>query len=305
MILLGQRIIGVDNFLTGKRSNLDFIIKLSEDSRNAEFEFHEIDVARFGSLDNLTEIDYVLHQAALGSVPRSIKNPLDTHVNNVDSFFNVLLFSATANIKRLVYASSSSVYGDSRDLPKSEGNEGSLLSPYAATKAINEIYAEAFSKTFELETIGLRYFNVFGPRQDPDGQYAAVIPKWIKSAYEGKPVNIFGDGETTRDFCYVKNAVQANLVSALSTNDDAINQCFNVACGSQITLCQLADAIGNELMKVNPEIAVQKFFKDFRSGDIRHSLADITKASNYLGYRPSHDFFDGLSETIEDFIKNV
>jgi UDP-N-acetylglucosamine 4-epimerase len=305
LILLRQKVIGVDNFLTGKKSNYEFLSHLSENLSPGDFEFYEIDLTKYDSLDNFIGVDYVLHQAALGSVPRSIINPHATHFNNVDTFLNVLLFSKKASVKRLVYASSSSLYGNSKKLPKIEGNEGDLLSPYAATKKINEIYAQTFSKTFGLEAIGLRYFNVFGPRQDPNGQYAAVIPKWIKAIYENKPITIYGDGKTTRDFCYVKNAVQANLLSALSRNDDAINKSYNIACGSQITLNQLAEVIERELKIIKSEIFMQKSFKDFRAGDIRHSLANIDNAKEYLGYRPTHSFFQGISETITNEFSNV
>jgi len=240
-------------------------------------------------------VDFVLHQAALGSVPRSMADPIGTHENNVNGFVNMLLAARDAKVKRFVYASSSSVYGDDPALPKVEQNAGQPLSPYAATKAINEVYAGVFARCFGLACIGLRYFNVFGPRQDPDGAYAAVIPRWIAALLQRRPIEIYGDGETSRDFCFIENVVQANLLAATTDNPAALNEVFNIALGETTTLNELFRLIQHALRRADPSLPEQKpIYKDFRPGDVRHSHADISKAQRLLGYAPTHRIQQGL-----------
>jgi UDP-N-acetylglucosamine 4-epimerase len=242
----------------------------------------------------------VLHQAALGSVPRSIARPVPTHEVNVSGFLNVLEAARAAGVRRVVYASSSSVYGDHPALPKREGEVGRPLSPYAASKGCDELYAHAFATCYGLELVGLRYFNVFGPRQDPEGPYAAVMPRWFAALLRGTQVTIHGDGETTRDFCFVANAVQANLLAATTTSADALGQVYNVACGARTTLNELFVLIREQVARFRPEAAsARPVHGDFRPGDVRHSLADVSKASALLGYRPSHSVEEGLAEAAE------
>ena len=240
-------------------------------------------------------VEYVLHQAALGSVPRSIENPIATNETNISGFLNMLVAARDAKIKCFVYAASSSTYGDHPGLPKVEDKIGKPLSPYAVTKYVNELYAEVFARTYGFNTIGLRYFNVFGPRQDPNGAYAAVIPKWIASIIKGEPVFINGDGESSRDFCYIDNTVQVNLLAATTENPEAINQVYNVAVGDRTTLNQLYEQLNINLL---PNFAhlqgVRPVYRDFRAGDVRHSLADIDKAATLLGYQPTHRIEEGL-----------
>src|SRR5438093_6915233 len=248
----------------------------------------EADICDWGAcVDACTQVDYVLHQAALGSVPRSISNPIATNQSNVNGFVNMLCAAKEAGVKRFVFASSSSVYGDSPILPKVEGQIGNGLSPYAVSKRANELYAEVFSRCYGMQTIGLRYFNVFGPRQDPDGPYAAVIPKWIGAMMHNEPVHINGDGETRRDFCYLANAVQANLLAALVQNKKAVNRTYNVAVGGRTTLNELFHMLRTRLLPDCPHLeAVTPVYLPFRAGDVRHSQADITKARALLGYDP-------------------
>jgi UDP-N-acetylglucosamine 4-epimerase len=253
-----------------------------------------------------TDVDYVLHQAALGSVPRSLEDPLRTNENNIDGFLNMLVSARDAGVKRFVYAASSSTYGDHPGLPKVEEVIGKPLSPYAVTKYVNELYADVFARCYDFKTIGLRYFNIFGPRQDPEGAYAAVIPRWVASFLCDEPVYINGDGETSRDFCFIDNAVQANLLAATTVNENALNQVYNVAVGEQTTLNQLFEKIKALLDDYKPELANKEpHYRDFRQGDVRHSLADISKAQRLLGYSPTHRIDDGLKEAMSWYTSNI
>ena len=250
-------------------------------------------------------MDYVLHQAALGSVPRSIEDPINTNKANIDGFLNMLVASKEAGIKRFVYAASSSTYGDHPDLPKQEDKIGNPLSPYAVTKLANELYAKVFSETYGIETIGLRYFNIFGKRQDPKGAYAAVIPKWISAILNQDDVFINGDGETSRDFCFVENATQINILAATTENHKATNQVYNVALNDRTSLNQLYEMIAEGILKrVKKLERKEPIYRDFRPGDVRHSQANIEKAEILLGYFPKHTISMGLEETIDWYLKN-
>ncbi|MCB9093684.1 MAG: SDR family oxidoreductase [Halobacteriovoraceae bacterium] len=304
LLLHGQKVIGVDNFLTGHRHNIEDVLQHTKQSENFEFVEHDLAVdCDLKALESF-DVDYILHQAALGSVPRSIENPLNTHLCNVDAFIYMLEFAKRKNVKKFVYASSSSVYGDHPALPKQEENIGKTLSPYAATKRIDEVYADTFSKCYSLDCVGLRYFNVFGKRQDPHGAYAAVIPRWVSSLIHKDPIEIYGDGETSRDFCYVQNVVQANILAALKNNSQS-NDIYNVACSERTTLNELKDIIIQLLKDKGIEVNSENiFYKDFRPGDVRHSLADISRAKKQIGYLPTHFIREGLSEAIEWYIAN-
>ncbi|MFK5986598.1 MAG: NAD-dependent epimerase/dehydratase family protein, partial [Pseudomonadota bacterium] len=251
-------------------------------------------------------VDYVLHQAALGSVPRSIEDPVHTNKANIDGFLNMLVAAKEAKVKRFVYAASSSTYGDHPDLPKVEDKIGKPLSPYAVTKVVNELYADVFAKTYDFKTIGLRYFNIFGQRQDPEGAYAAVIPKWVASILSGEQVFINGDGETSRDFCYIKNVMQMNILAATTENTEATNQVYNVALNHRTSLTQLFNFLQEKLMARVPEL--QKTipeYRDFRAGDVRHSQANISKAQNLLGYEPTHTIAQGLEEAMDWYVNDL
>ena len=292
-----QKVVGLDNFATGYQKNLDEVLA---GFPNASFTFIEGDIRALETCKTACEgVDFILHQAALGSVPRSIKDPLTSHEVNVTGFLNMLIAAKDAQIKRFVYASSSSVYGDSPILPKVETHQGNPLSPYAVTKMTDELYAKAFGACYGLKTIGLRYFNVFGARQNPNGQYAAVIPLWAKAIIQNEPVYINGDGETSRDFCYIQNVVQANILSAFTETEGAFNTAYNVAVGDQTTLNQLYSILRDLLD--NP--SHQPTYRDFRAGDIRHSLASIEKAKNLFGYNPIYKVRQGLVEAIEWYKK--
>lgn len=301
-----QRVVGLDNFSTGKSANLDQVRSLVSQEQWTRFRFIRGTIADAQACRAACEgVDYVLHQAALGSVPRSIEDPVGSHEANVDGFLKMLLAARDANVRRFVYASSSAIYGDHPDLPKVEANIGNPLSPYAATKLINEVYATAFAKAYGFRSIGLRYFNVFGPRQDPDGAYAAVIPKWIASLLKREPVYINGDGETSRDFCYVANVIQANLLAATSA-DEAADQAYNVALGERTTLTQLFHLLQDALRRSRPELPIAKpEYREFRAGDVRHSLADINKAQRLLNYTPTHRIQQGLDLAMEWYCRNV
>ncbi|MEP6989818.1 MAG: SDR family oxidoreductase [bacterium] len=296
---LGQRVVGLDNFSTGYQSNLDEAVAANAD-RAGSFRFIEGDIRDAGACaDACAGVDYVLHQAALASVPRSIADPVSSTQVNVDGFLNVLVAARDAGVKRVVYASSSSVYGDARTIPQVEDVTGQVLSPYAATKATNEMYAKVFQRTYGVQTVGLRYFNVFGRRQDPDGAYAAVIPRWTARLLKGVACEIFGTGETSRDFCYVANAVQANILGATATNADATGQAYNVACGEETSLNALFQMIQTNLAAYQPGVASAKpTYSDERQGDIRRSLADIGKAQRLLGYAPTHRAAAGMQEAL-------
>ncbi len=286
----------MDNFATGHRRNLDEVRDAVGSARALRHRFVEADIRDLAACRAACNgVDVVLHQAALGSVPRSLADPLATNAANVDGFLNLLVASRDAGVRRFVYAASSSTYGDDPGLPKVEDRVGRPLSPYAVTKLVNELYAEVFGRCYGLQTIGLRYFNVFGARQDPEGAYAAVIPRWIRAMLRGEHVVINGDGETSRDFCFVDNAVQANLLAAASDDADAINQVYNVALNDRTTLNDLFVAVRDELTRHVPALTVAEAeHGDFRPGDVRHSQADIAKARRLLGYAPTHRLRDGL-----------
>jgi UDP-N-acetylglucosamine 4-epimerase len=306
LLALGQRVRVLDNFSTGKRENVEAVLEQAGADARARCEVVEGDIADAATAAAACAgVELVLHQAALGSVPRSIKDPRATHRANVDGFLEMLIAAKDAGVKRFVYASSSSVYGDEPNLPKVEGREGQVLSPYAATKAINEVYAGVFQKSYGLECTGLRYFNVFGPRQDPDGAYAAVIPKWVKALLIGETCTIHGDGETSRDFCYVDNAVQANLRAALAPAAST-GAAYNIAFGDRTTLAELFVLLRDGLAAKRPALKdAAVVHGPFRPGDVRHSLADIGKARAQLGYEPTHDVRRGIAEALAWYVDNV
>ena len=301
LLELEQNVVGLDNFLTGRRENLEEVQARVQRGRWARFRLIEGDIQDLGVCRRACEgVGVVLHQAALGSVPRSLTDPLGCHHNNVTGFLNMLLAAQEAQIKRFVYASSSSVYGDAPEVRKVEDQVGKPLSPYAASKAIDEVYAGAFARAYDLASIGLRYFNVFGPRQDPQGEYAAVIPKWIGALLKGEAAYIYGDGETSRDFCFIANVVQANLLAATTTNPESLNQVFNVAVGEQTTLNRLFEILCNLLGRRDAPGGTQKpIYREFRPGDVRHSLADISKARRLLGYSPTVSVEHGLELVVD------
>ena len=296
LLVLNQQVIGLDNFSTGNNQNLLDVKSAVTHDQWANFQFTEGDISQ-SEVCALAcqDIDYVLHQAALGSVPRSIADPLSTNNSNVSGFLNMLVAARDAKVLNFVYAASSSTYGDHPSLPKKEEVIGKPLSPYAVSKYVNELYASVFYSSYGLNTIGLRYFNVFGRRQDKNGAYAAVIPKWVASFKDNQPVQINGDGSTSRDFCYVDNAVQANILAATVTNTNSLNQIFNVAVGDRTTLLELADIIKDNIPAGSSS---EMIFKEFREGDVRHSQADISKAKNLLAYEPSHNVEQGIKETV-------
>lgn len=307
LLKLDQSVVGLDNFSTGYQKNLDEVQTLVLPEQWARFRFIEGDIRDLETCKNASVgVDYVLHQAALGSVPRSVADPITTNAANVSGFLNMLVAARDAQVQRLVYAASSSTYGDHPGLPKVEDQIGKPLSPYAVTKYVNELYADVFGKTFGTQSIGLRYFNVFGPRQDPDGAYAAVIPKWISSLIKGEAVYINGDGETSRDFCYIDNVVQANLLAATTKHTDAVNQVYNVAVGDRTTLNELYAQLSNNLATYYPHLQNTKpIYREFRAGDVRHSLADIAKAMNLLGYSPEQPIGAGLQLSMPWYLSNV
>lgn len=296
LLKLNQKVVGLDNFATGHQRNLDEVQALVTAEQWANFNFIKGDIRNLDDCHQACQgVDYVLHQAALGSVPRSIEDPITTNSANITGFLNMLVAARDAKVRRFVYAASSSTYGDHPGLPKVEDKIGKPLSPYAVTKYVNELYADVFARTYGFNTIGLRYFNVFGPRQDPNGAYAAVIPKWIASMIKDEPVYINGDGETSRDFCFIENVRQMNLLAATSDNPEAINQVYNVAVGDRTTLNQLYEQLHLNLLSSFPHLQhVKPIYRDFRAGDVRHSLADISKAFKLLGYQPTHHIAEGL-----------
>ena len=329
LLKLNQRVVGLDNFATGHRKNLDLVRKTVGEKDWKRFHFVRGDIRKINDCykafglkmrkesggqmaaseglkvtanrprHTAHSVDIVLHQAALGSVPRSIKDPLSTHEVNVTGFVNMLIATRDAGVRRFVYASSSSVYGDSPILPKREDKIGRQLSPYAVSKYANELYAEVFGRCYGLETIGLRYFNVFGPRQDPNGPYAAVIPRWIAAIRKGEPVHIYGDGKTSRDFCYVENAVQANILAAFGEKKKVTNQAYNVACGNKTSLLILNKIICRNIKTKNNKPKTKgPIYYDFRNGDVRHSLASISKAQKILGYSSTILVKKGILQTV-------
>ena len=308
LLKLNQKVVGIDNFATGHRHNLDRALRdAGAPADTSAFRFIEADIR---DLDDCREacrgVDYVLHQAALGSVPRSIDDPITTNGANIDGFLNMLVAAKDAGVQRFVYAASSSTYGDHPDLPKVEDIIGNPLSPYAVTKLVNELYARVFARTYGFKTVGLRYFNVFGKRQDPDGAYAAVIPKWVAALLAGDEVFINGDGETSRDFCYIDNAVQMNILGATTDNPEAVDEVYNVAANQATSLTDLFNMIQQRLLShVDGYTATTPTYRDFRAGDVRHSLADIGKAQSLLGFAPSHTIDQGLDVAIDWYIENL
>jgi len=299
LLRLDQEVVGLDNFATGHQRNLDEVRNNVTAAQWARFRFTRGDIRDLQACHAVMQgVDHVLHQAALGSVPRSIKDPLLTNDVNINGFLNMLVAARDAGVKSFVYAASSSTYGDHPGLPKVEDLIGKPLSPYAVTKYVNELYADVFGRCYGLNTIGLRYFNVFGARQDPAGAYAAVIPKWTAALLNRETVKINGDGETSRDFCYVANAVQANLLASTSDSDEARNTVYNIAAGARTTLNTLFDLLRSNLTELGYQVSAQAEHGDFRAGDVRHSLADIGKAGRLLGYQPSHHIRDGLREAL-------
>jgi len=307
LLKAGQKVVGLDNFATGHRRNLEEVREAVTRQEWKCFKFFEHDIVEAAGLRKcLKGAEVVLHQAALGSVPRSLKEPLATHASNVTGFLNVLTAAREAGVGRFVYASSSSVYGDDARLPKREENTGRPFSPYAATKAMDEVYAGVFARCYGMECIGLRYFNVFGPRQDPAGAYAAVIPKWIAAMIAGEAVVINGDGKTSRDFCHVANVVQANLRAGLTTRRGAVNQAYNVAVSGRTTLNELFEWLRAGLEPRFGHLRdFRPVYREFRPGDVRHSQADIAKARRLLGYRPTHDLQRGLEEALDWYVVHL
>lgn len=303
----GQTVVGLDNFATGHRHNLDQVRDIVGDKAWKNFSFIDGDIRDIATCHQVCAgVDYVLHQAALGSVPRSLEDPITTNSANIDGFINMLVAARNAKVKRFVYAASSSTYGDHPGLPKVEDLIGKPLSPYAVTKYVNELYADVFARCYGLDSIGLRYFNVFGPRQDPNGAYAAVIPKWIAAMVRHEPVYVNGDGETSRDFCYIKNVIQANLLAATTENAAATNQIYNIAVGDRTTLNQLLNYLKNHLKHHFKHLENFKpVYREFRPGDVRHSLADIGKAQTLLGYVPTYHVQEGLVEALDWYLKNL
>jgi UDP-N-acetylglucosamine 4-epimerase len=307
LLTLNQNVVGLDNFATGHQKNLDQVQASITSEQWARFRFIRGDIRELDTCREVcAAVDYVLHQAALGSVPRSIEDPLLTHACNNTGYINMLVAARDAGVKRFVYAASSSTYGDHPGLPKLEDVIGKPLSPYAVTKYVNELYADVFARCYGMESVGLRYFNIFGRRQDPEGAYAAVIPKWVASMIKNEAVYVNGDGETSRDFCYIDNVVQANLLAATSKRPDAANQVYNIAVGDRTTLNQLFEAIRAKLAPRFPHLAGFKpSYRDFRDGDVRHSLADISKARTRLGYEPTHRIDDGLAEAMDWYVADL
>ena len=307
LLSLGQRVVGLDNFSTGFQHNLDEVQGLVTVEQWQQFTCIKGDIR---DLETCTQacagVDYVLHQAALGSVPRSIEDPILTNENNLTGFLNMLVAGRDAKVTRFVYAASSSTYGDHPGLPKVEDAIGRPLSPYAVTKYVNELYADVFARTYGFKTIGLRYFNIFGRRQDPNGAYAAVMPKWFSGLIKGEEIFINGDGETSRDFCYIDNCVQANILAACAENEDALNQVYNVAFGERTTLNELFTMIKDRVADVHPEVkSINPTYRDFRAGDVRHSLADISKSETLLGYKPEFSVKAGLDRAAQWYIEKL
>jgi UDP-N-acetylglucosamine 4-epimerase len=319
LLRLNQRVVGLDNFSTGHQRNLDEVRSLVTPAQWSGFHFVEGDICNpehcrlatrwpperaTGSTGGGLPVDHVLHQAALGSVPRSLNDPIATNATNISGFLNMLVAARDAGVRSFVYAASSSTYGDHPGLPKVEDTIGKPLSPYAVTKYANELYADVFARCYGFKTIGLRYFNVFGARQDPNGAYAAVIPQWAAALLKGSPVFVNGDGETSRDFCYIDNAVQANLLAATTEVDAARNQVYNVAVGDRTTLNQLFTLLRDRLHAHGVPGTTLPVYRDFRSGDVRHSQADIGKAGELLGYRPSHTLAQGIGIVAQWYIEH-
>lgn len=303
LLQLNQRVVGLDNFATGHQRNLDEVQGLVSAAQWAQFQFMAGDIRDLDSCQRACAgVDYVLHQAALGSVPRSLQDPITSNAVNIGGFLNMLVAARDAGVRSFTYAASSSTYGDHPALPKVEERIGKPLSPYAVTKYVNELYAEVFARSYGFHSIGLRYFNVFGPRQDPNGAYAAVIPKWTAAMIAGDAVCINGDGSTSRDFCFIDNTVQANLLAATAQDAAARNQVYNVAVGGRTTLNDLFTALQTALAAHGVPYTQAPVYRDFRAGDVRHSQADIGKAQRLLGYAPSHDLRAGIAQAMPWYI---
>lgn len=307
LLKLNQNVVGLDSYVTGHKRNLELVRNVVGPDQWRNFRMIEGDIRNLDVCNEAcANVNYVLHQAALGSVPRSIENPILTNQSNIDGFLNMLVASRDAGVKRFVYAASSSTYGDHPALPKVEANIGNPLSPYAVTKYVNELYCNVFARCYGFKTVGLRYFNIFGKRQDPEGAYAAVIPKWVASMIKNEPVYINGDGETSRDFCYIDNTVQANLLAATTDNQDAVDQVYNVAVSDRTTLNKLFEMIHTLLLPKFPHLdCFQPTYRDFRAGDVRHSLADVSKAEQLLGYKPTHHIGEGLAEAMTWYVEDL
>lgn len=302
LLNLGQRVIGLDNFATGHQHNLDEVQSSVSSDNWLGFTFINGDIRNMEDCRQAVKgVDYVLHQAALGSVPRSLEDPITTNQANIDGFLNMLVAAKDEAVSSFTYAASSSTYGDHPGLPKVEDVIGKPLSPYAVTKYVNELYADVFARAYDFQTIGLRYFNVFGKRQDPDGAYAAVIPKWTAAMIKGEDVHINGDGETSRDFCYIENVVQMNLLAA-TAEGEARNQVYNVAVGDRTTLNMLFDALQSALASNQVTYSKKPRYRDFRAGDVRHSQADITKANTLLGYNPNFEIYEGIGQAMPWYV---
>lgn len=305
LLKLDQRVVGLDNFATGFRHNLEEVQRLVAPEQWARFNFIEGDIRDLDDCHRACEgVEYVLQQAALGSVPRSLADPITTNGTNIGGFLNMLVAARDAKVKSFTYAASSSTYGDHPALPKIEGRIGKPLSPYAVTKVVNELYADTFARNYDFHTIGLRYFNVFGRRQTPNGAYAAVIPKWTGSMIRGEDVFINGDGESSRDFCFIENAIQANLLAAVATEPAARNQVYNVAVGDRTTLNQLFEALRDMLAGCGVQYGKAPVYRDFRAGDVRHSQADVGKARELLGYQPTHDIRAGIHAAMPWYVNS-
>ncbi len=304
---LNQKVVGLDNFSTGHQHNLDQIKASIGQDAWSNFRFIHGDIRRLQDCQEACrEVDFVLHHAALGSVPRSIEDPIQSNENNISGFLNMLVASRDAGTKRFIYAASSSTYGDHPDLPKVESVIGQPLSPYAVTKYVNELYADVFGRCYGTPSIGLRYFNIFGPRQDPNGAYAAVIPQWVAALIRNKDLYINGDGETSRDFCFIENVIQANILAALTNEPKAINQVYNIALNERTSLNQLYTMMRELLIDKFPHLRDhQPTYVAFRQGDVRHSQADISKAHKLLGYEPTHRIGQGLKQAMDWYVLNL
>lgn len=307
LLNLGQQVVGLDNFSTGHFHNLTQVQEAVSHEQWQRFTLIKGDIRDLSTCQQACEgVDYVLHEAALGSVPRSIEDPITTNENNITGFVNMLVASRDAKVKRFVYAASSSTYGDHPGLPKVEDTIGQPLSPYAVTKYVNELYAAVFARAYGLQSIGLRYFNVFGKRQDPNGAYAAVIPKWFAGMIRGQELFINGTGETSRDFCYIDNTVQANILAACAEGEQAVNQVYNVAFGERTTLNELFDAIRQRVVEFVPVAqSLKPTYREFRAGDVLHSLADIAKAKELLGYEAKYSVGEGLDLAAHWYVSHL
>ena len=307
LLELNQKVVGLDNFSTGNEANLKEVQSLVSKKQWSKFTFIKGDISNLKSCERACQnIDYVLHQAAIGSVPRSIKDPIKTNKSNITGFLNMLVAANNSNVKSFTYAASSSTYGDHKKLPKKEHIIGNPLSPYAVTKYVNELYADVFNKAYSFNSIGLRYFNVFGKSQTPNSTYAAVIPKWINAICKNEEIFINGDGRTSRDFCFIENAIQANILAATTSNKKALNNIYNIAVGDRTSLNELYKSLQGLIHKKNKTQHSKLIYRDFREGDVKHSQADISKAKKLLGYKPAYKVKTGLQKTVDWHVdKNI